>query len=359
MSYNKKKVLLENSEAIRVILKLERERRLPTSEEREQLLRYQGFGGLKCILSRTDSDEDIRYWAMSEQSLFEPTRQLKQLIYRDALDANMAKRYWDSIKSSVLTSFYTDQRIVDAIAHGIESSGIRLHRVLDPSAGMGAFTTAFATSPTTKVYALEKDLLTARMMQALHPMGEGNIQVYQKLFEQVDDLGAEGRGFDLITSNIPFGDFLVYDRGFLKSDEVIKQSSTKAIHNYFFVKGLDVLKGGGLLAFITSRGVLDSPKNEPIRRYLMEHSNLVSALRLPSGMFSENAGTEVGSDLIILQKQSNKQELTPTEKLFIESYAVSRGDGFSIAFTHNALFEGEEARQRIIATDKRIGSDPY
>ena len=84
----------------------------------------------------------------------------------------------------------------------------------------------------------------------------------------------------------------------------------------------------------------------------MEHSNLVSALRLPSGMFSENAGTEVGSDLIILQKQSNKQELTPTEKLFIESYAVSKGDGFSIAFTHNALFEGEEARQRIIAQTK-------
>nr|WP_311520758.1 N-6 DNA methylase [uncultured Porphyromonas sp.] len=359
MSYNKKKVLLENSEAIRVILRLEKERRLPTTEEREQLLRYQGFGGLKCILSRTDSDEDIRYWAMSEQSLFEPTRQLKQLIYRDALDANMAKRYWDSIKSSVLTSFYTDQRIVDAIAHGIESSGIRLNHVLDPSAGMGAFTTAFATSPTTKVYALEKDLLTARMMQALHPMGEGNIQVYQKPFEQVDDLGAEGGGFDLITSNIPFGDFLVYDRNFIKSDEVIKQTSTKAIHNYFFVKGLDTLKEGGLLAFITSQGVLDSPKNEPIRRYLMEHSNLVSALRLPSGMFSENAGTEVGSDLIILQKQSNKQEPTPTEKLFIESYAVSKGNGFSIAFTHNALFEGDEARQRIIATDKRIGSDPY
>lgn len=359
MAYNKKKVLLENSEAIRVILRLEKERRLPTTEERERLLRYQGFGGLKCILSRTDSDEDIRYWAMSEQSLFEPTRQLKQLIYQDALDANMAKRYWDSIKSSVLTSFYTDQRIVDAIAQGIESSGIRLNRVLDPSAGMGAFTTAFAGSPTTKVYALEKDLLTARMMQALYPMGEGNIQVYQKPFEQVDDLGAEGGGFELITSNIPFGDFLVYDRSFIKSDEVIKQASTKAIHNYFFVKGLDVLKEGGLLAFITSRGVLDSPKNEPIRKYLMEHSNLVSALRLPSGMFSDNAGTEVGSDLIILQKQSNKQELTPTEKLFIESYAVSKGDGFSIAFTHNALFEGEEARQRIIATDKRIGSDPY
>lgn len=361
MAYNKKKVLQENSEAIRVILRLEKERRLPTAEERDQLLRYQGFGGLKCVLSRTDSDEDIRYWAMSEQSLFEPTRQLKQLIYREALDANRAKRYWDSIKSSVLTAFYTDQRIVDAIVQGIESSGIRLNRVLDPSAGMGAFTTAFATSPTTKVYALEKDLLTARMMQALHPMGEGNIQVYQKPFEQVDDLGAEGGGFDLITSNIPFGDFLVYDRGFLKSDEVIKQTATKAIHNYFFVKGLDVLKEGGLLTFITSRGVLDSPKNEPIRRYLMEHSNLVSALRLPSGMFSDNAGTEVGSDLIILQKQSNKQELTPTEELFVKSAVIMQGDGVSIAFIYNSLFEGADdtVRQRIISTKTRIGTDSY
>lgn len=226
---------------------------------------------------------------------------------------------------------------------------------------MGAFTAAFATSPITKVYALEKDLLTARMMQALHPMGEGNIQVYQKPFEQVDDLGAEGGGFDLITSNIPFGDFLVYDRGFLKNDEVIKQTSTKSIHNYFFVKGLDVLKEGGLLAFITSRGVLDSPKNEPIRRYLIEHSNLVSALRLPSGMFSENAGTEVGSDLIILQKQSNKQELTPTEELFVKRAVIMQGDGVSIAFIHNSLFEGADdaVKQSIISTTTRIGTDSY
>lgn len=259
-----------------------------------------------------------------------------------------------------MTSFYTDQRVVDAIAQGIESSGIRLNRVLDPSAGMGAFTTAFeGHSLTTQVYAFEKDLLTARMMQALHPLGEGQVRVYQRPFEQIDELGTEGGDFDLITSNIPFGDFLVYDRSFLKSDEVIKQISTKAIHNYFFVKGLDTLKEGGLLAFITSQGLLDSPKNEPIRKYLMEHSNLVSALRLPSGMFSENAGTEVGSDLIILQKQSHKEELSPLEEQFIQTMAVPKGDGLGIAFTHNALFEGKAARPHIIATEKSLDSNPY
>lgn len=117
----------------------------------------------------------------------------------------------------------------------------------------------------------------------------------------------------------------------------MKQLSTKAIHNYFFVKGLDSIKEGGLLAFITSQGVLDSPKNEPIRRYLTQHSRLVSALRLPSGMFSEKAGTEVGSDLIVLQKQSGKGITSSEEKTFVQTFAVSKGDGISIAFTHNAL----------------------
>ena len=256
MAYNKKAVLQANQEAIRVVLRLEKEQRRATANEQQILRGYQGFGGLKCLLNRTDKEEDIRYWSKSEQSLFEPTRLLKQLIYREAPDATTAKRYWESIKSSVLTSFYTDQRVVDAIAQGIENSGIRLNRVLDPSAGMGAFTTAFSSnSPTTQVYAFEKDLITARMIQALHPLGEGQVRVYQRPFEQIDELGTEGGGFDLITSNIPFGDFLVYDRSFLKSDEVIKQISTKAIHNYFFVKGLD-----------TSRRAVCSPSS-PLRGF--------------------------------------------------------------------------------------------
>src|SRR3712207_5399734 len=276
-----------------------------------------------------------------------------------SVDANTAKRYWESIKASVLTSFYTDTRIVAAIADALTSVDVPIRRCLDPSAGMGAFAETFATKAST-VDAMEKDLLTARISQALHPYGQGNIFVRQDPFEAIGELEDKDK-YDLVTSNIPFGDFMVYDREYSKGKDILRRESTRAIHNYFFVKGLDTLKEGGLLAFITSQGVLDSPKNVAIRRYLMQNSRLVSAIRLPSGMFSENAGTEVGSDLIVLQKQSGKDIGEGTEQRFVETASVPKGDGFSIAFNHNSLFEGEwkDIAHRTIATERTMGTDPY
>ena len=359
MAYNKKAVLEGNTEAIRVILRLEKERREATEAEKVLLRGYQGFGGLKCVLNRCDNPDDLRYWSASEQNLFAPTQRLKQMIYRDAVDANTAKRYWESIKASVLTSFYTDTRIVSAIAEALSAADVQVRRCLDPSAGMGAFTETFAKSAG-MVDAMEKDLLTARITQALHPYGKDNIFVRQEPFEAIGELEEKDK-YDLITSNIPFGDFMVYDRSYSKGENILKRESTRTIHNYFFVKGLDTIKEGGLLAFITSQGVLDSPKNEAIRRYLLQNSRLISAIRLPSGMFSENAGTDVGSDLIVLQKQSGKEIGEGIEQQFVQTASVPKGDGFSIAFNHNSLFEGEwkDISHRTIATERTMGTDPY
>ncbi|WP_439644235.1 N-6 DNA methylase [Bacteroides propionicifaciens] len=259
----------------------------------------------------------------------------------------------------MLTSFYTDTRIVAAISDALTFVDVPIRRCLDPSAGMGAFAETFAKKAST-VDAMEKDLLTARISQALHPYGQGNIFVRQDSFEAIGELEDKDK-YDLVTSNIPFGDFMVYDREYSKGKDILRRESTRAIHNYFFVKGLDTLKEGGLLAFITSQGVLDSPKNEAIRRYLMQNSRLVSVIRLPSGMFSENAGTEVGSDLIVLQKQTGKEIGEGTEQQFVETASVSKGDGFSIAFNHNSLFEGEwkDVAHRTIATERTMGTDPY
>ena len=138
MAYNKKAVLAANTEAIRVVLRLEKERREATEAEKGILRGYQGFGGLKCVLNRTDTPDDIRYWSKSEQNLFEPTQQLKQMIYREAIDANTAKRYWESIKTSVLTSFYTDTRIISAISDALVSTNQQIRRCLVPSIGMDA-----------------------------------------------------------------------------------------------------------------------------------------------------------------------------------------------------------------------------
>ena len=359
MAYNKKAVLEGNTEAIRVILRLEKERREATEAEKVLLRGYQGFGGLKCVLNRCDNPDDLRYWSASEQNLFAPTQRLKQMIYRDAVDASTAKRYWESIKASVLTSFYTDTRIVSAIADALSATDVQVRRCLDPSAGMGAFTETFAKQAG-MVDAMEKDLLTARIAQALHPYGKDNIFVRQEPFEAIGELEEKDK-YDLITSNIPFGDFMIYDRSYSKGEDILKRESTRTIHNYFFVKGLDTIKEGGLLAFITSQGVLDSPKNEAIRRYLMQNSRLISAIRLPSGMFSENAGTDVGSDLIVLQKQSGKEIGEGIEQQFVQTTSVPKGDGFSIAFNHNSLFEGEwkDISHRTIATERTMGTDPY
>ena len=359
MPYNKKAVLTANTQAIRIILRLEKEQRLATEEERIILGAYQGFGGLKCVLNRTEQPEDIRYWAKSEQELFKPTCALKPLIYREAPDALIAKRYWESIKASVLTSFYTDTHIVSAIATALPTTGVEFRSCLDPSSGIGAFADTFAPCAR-RVDALEKDLLTARIAQALHPLGESKVTVRQAPFESLGEL-AEADRYDIITSNIPFGDFMVYDRAYSKGKDSIKREATRTIHNYFFIKGLDSLREGGILAFITSQGLLDSPYNEIFRRYLMEQSRLISAIRLPSGMFSEHAGTEVGSDLIVLQKQTGKGITPGEEERFVRTAAVPSGDGFSIAFTHNSLFEGpwEEIRSHTIATERTIGTNPY
>ena len=139
MSYNKKAVLVANTAAIGLLLRLEKEQHTATEEEQKVLRAYQGFSGLKCILNRTDQSEDIRYWSKSKQDLFAPTCALKQLIYQEAPSADMAKRYWESIKASVLTSFYTDTRIVNAIADSLEKTGVTFRTWLEPSLGMGAF----------------------------------------------------------------------------------------------------------------------------------------------------------------------------------------------------------------------------
>jgi hypothetical protein len=104
-----------------------------------------------------------------------------------------------------------------------------------------------------------------------------------------------------------------------------KRQATRTVHNYFFLKGVETLREGGMLAFITSQGVMNSPQNEPIRKWLMDNTNLVSAVRLPNNLMSDNAGTEVGSDLIILQKNSRKTALTNDEQAFVKSRTLSNG----------------------------------
>ena len=249
-------------------------------------------------------------------------RELHELLRHYAGSEQRYKDLVQSMRNSTLTAFYTPPAIVRALAETLRDAGVVPRRLLDPSAGAGIFPSSFRETADGEVEILsfEKDLLTGQVLSALARERE---QVVIDGFQTIES--AYDSYFDVVTSNIPFGDTRIFDASFRKSDDPVRGQALKAVHNYFFIKGLDTLREGGILAFVTSAGVMDAPGNEPVRRYLMEHARLVSAVRLPNNLFTEYAGTEVASDLIVLQKWSEKRELTPDEQRFVSSSEIGNG----------------------------------
>ena len=321
MSFNKKAHLSANIKAIKLAFTLEKEHRQPTAEEIASIRQYSGFGGLKCILNPVQTLADKDAWAKSELNLFPLVSELDAVIRENSNTEQEYKQYWGSLKNSILTSFYTPPEIVTTIANALHESGISPSRFLDPSAGMGEFVSAFQqiTSKDATFMSFEKDLITGKLLAHLYP--ENNLII--RGFEEIES--RYNNHFDVISSNIPFGDVAAFDASFVKNKDKVKQQSTRTIHNYFFIKGVDTLREGGVLAFITSQGVMNSPQNEAIRQWLMDRTNLVSAVRLPNNLFVDSANTEVGSDLIILQKNSTKTSLSDDEKLFVKSTLLTSG----------------------------------
>ena len=345
MSYNKKAHLRANIDAIKLVFALDKEQRPLSNDERQMLMQYSGFGGLKCVLNPASSLADVGQWAKSELELFPMVAELHRVLKDNTSSEQEYKDYINSIKNSVLTAFYTPPSVVQTIADTLKTNGIEVDKLLDPSAGMGEFGKAFnSINPQSQNMSFEKDLLTGKMLSYIYP----DVKVKIEGFENIES--RYNGHFDLISSNIPFGEMNVFDSSFRRSEDPIHQQSTKAIHNYFFVKGVETLREGGIMAFITSQGVLNSPSNEPIRQWLMEKTNLVSAIRLPNNLFTEIAGTEVGSDLIILQKNTTKQGLSESEKQFVVASIDAEG------ITANNTFSNFN---NVIFTQSKIGTDPY
>lgn len=344
MGFNKRQHLLRNIDALRIAFRLEREKRKASAGERVLLMQYSGFGGLKFVLNPIENLIDINEWRKSEQDLFATTRELHQLLKENAASDKEYHRFVDSMRSSVLTAFYTPPVVIDAISSTLRDNEINIEKFLEPSAGIGSFIQSFSKDNLSNVSAYEKDLLTGKILKQLYP--ESNIHI--KGFEEIPE-SSRGK-FDIIASNIPFGDTSVFDLSYSRSKDEAKIRAARSIHNYFFLKGTDMLRDGGILAFITSQGILNSAKNEPIRRKLMQDNNLVSAIRLPNNLFTDYAGTEVGSDLTILQKNTKKQSLSQVEDLFCQSRLTE------YQTPGNALFQDST---RIVYTDRRLDTDPY
>ena len=346
MAFNRKQKLRDNIEAIRTAFTLDREGRTPTERERVLLGRYCGFGGLKCILNPARELTDAVHWAKSDLELFAPTVELHRIIRENSRDDMEYKRYTDSLKASVLTAFYTPQPVTDTIADVLHDRKVRPNLVLEPSAGIGAFISpVLSNNLQAEVMAFEKDLLTGKMLGHLYPQQKIRTEGFEKIEKPFLN------HFDLAISNIPFGDIAVFDAEYEKKS-VMHRIAAKKVHTYFFLKGLDAVRDGGIVAFITSQNVLNTEGNGGTRYLMMKQADLLSAIRLPNNLFSENANTEVGCDLIILQKNERKEELSEEDRLFTRT----------VRSNHTGLVTNEyflDHPERIIHTETKRDTDPY
>ena len=345
MAYNRKQRLNDNIKAIETAFILDREQRTPTARERLLLERYCGFGGLKCILNPARELADAVHWAKSDLELFAPTVELHRLIRENSKNESEYKLLMDSLKQSVLTAFYTPSAVTEALTDVLKEHHIIPEKVLEPSAGIGAFVdSVLDNNPKADIMAFEKDLLTGKILRHLHPEQKVRIEGFEKIEKPFNDY------FDLAISNIPFGDVAVFDPSYTAM-KGMRALVTRRIHNYFFVKALDTVRDGGLVAFITSQGVLNAKNNSAARFMMLYHADLVSAIRLPNNLFTENANTEVGSDLIILQKNTQKESLRGDDNLLDTVY----NDENRIP-TNNYFLEHPE---RIIHTTAKLDTDPF
>ncbi|MDH6309459.1 N12 class adenine-specific DNA methylase [Dysgonomonas sp. PFB1-18] len=342
MAYNKKKHLQDNILAIQTVFRIREENRKASEAERILLKKYSGFGGLKCVLRQCESPEDKNSWPLSEQELYEDTKLLFSILRQYSRTEEEYKKYRDSLQASILSAFYTPPEVAEAIAKALTGTGIKANTIIEPSAGAGAFTEAFSVFGR-PVSCYEKDLLTAGILSALHPEDI----VVAGGFETIDERSLNH--FDIACSNIPFGDYRVYDPLYVSEKDETKKRCCKDIHSYFFVKAVDAVREGGLIAFITSQGVMDSPKNEYLRKWLMDKCRLVSAIRLPDNLFMDNANTQVPSDLVILQKDSHKTERSTREYNFT---GIRRLGGVNI---NNYYMDFS----RVVYTSVKQGKDQY
>ena len=263
-----------NIEAIRTLFKLEQEHRGATAEEQQVLSQYVGWGGLADAF---DPSKDS--WAKEYA-------ELKGLLSEDEYAA---------ARSSTLNAHYTSPTVIRGIYDAVERMGFRSGNILEPSMGVGNF---FGMLPDTmqdsRLYGVELDSITGRIAQKLYP--EASIKVAG--FETTDRRDF----YDLAVGNVPFGQYKVNDKAYNKLGF--------SIHNYFFAKAIDQVRPGGIVAFVTSRYTMDS-KDSTARKHMAERADLLGAIRLPNNAFRANAGTDVVSDIIFLQKRDRPADIEP------------------------------------------------
>lgn len=278
-----------NLAAIETLKLIESENRSATPEEQSILAQYVGWGGLANAFDPTKSEWSKEYTALKDV---------------------LTESEYDAARASTLDAFYTSPVIIDSIYQALEQFGFKGGEVLEPACGVGNF---FGRMPEemrqhSNLHGVEIDSISGRIAALLYPDADIAVKGFEKT------AFANGQ-FDVAVGNVPFGEQGVPDKAY---------DSSLKLHDYFFAKSLDKVKEGGIVAFVTSKGTLDK-QDESFRKYLAEHSDLIGAVRLPNDAFKANAGTEVTSDIIFLQKRS-----APPEELPDWVHLGATADGLSI-----------------------------
>ncbi|MGN0449050.1 MAG: Eco57I restriction-modification methylase domain-containing protein, partial [Ruminococcus sp.] len=272
---NKKERFHRNYAAITVLKRCQEENRFATPDEQKILSRYVGWGGIPEAF-----DERAGAWH-TEYAM------LKSILTPEE---------YESARESTLTAFYTPPTVIKAVYKAMEQLGFREGNILEPSCGIGHFIGMLPDSmQESKVYGVELDTVSAGIAQ----------QLYQKTSiaaQGFEEANLPDSFFDAVVGNVPFGDFKVPDKRYDKHKFLI--------HDYFFAKSLDKLRPGGVMALITSKGTMDK-ENPAVRKYIAQRADLLGAIRLPNNTFKGNAGTEVVSDILILQKRDRIVDIEP------------------------------------------------
>ena len=266
-----------NVAAIQILKKIESEERLATPEEQEILSRYVGWGGLPQAF-----DGNNPQWA-------DEFAELQKLL---------SPEEYEAAKATTLNAHYTSPTVIKAIYQAVENMGFRTGNILEPSCGIGNFFGLVPESMSeSNLYGVELDSLTGRIAQQLYQQSSIAVQGFEEA-ELPDSF------FDLAIGNVPFGGYTLHDKRYDKYHFLI--------HDYFFAKTLDKVRPGGIVAFITSKGTLDK-QNLSVRKYLAERAQLIGAIRLPNNAFLANAGTQVTTDILFLQKREKLMDVSMPE----------------------------------------------
>jgi len=328
MAYNSAKKLQGNIDALRLAFS---EQENYSDEEVKVLQSFAGFGGLKAILFGSGAKEEwiAQNASANDLRLYPAFMQLHELL-QEKLSADDYKSALDMLKRSILTSFYTPEFVPGALFSAMKSQGINPLRLYEPSAGAGIFITeAVKTFPALQeINAVEKDELTGRVLMALMLSFPPDSIVQVRGFEET---AADEKGrYDFITSNIPFGNFQVYDPAYQGSP------LTSKIHDYFFAKGLDKLGDGGLLAYLVTDAFLNTASNSMARKHVFTSADFVSLAVLPDNLMKDTANTEAPSHLLLVQKNDYKETFSGAEALLID--AVEKENSFG-RFSVNAYID--------------------